>query len=230
MNNLIKLEDIDKTTYKYEQQLLDSVTSLYYEYHNVRYIIIPNEEKGIFHINAKVDYVIVNKFNEENYMRFKIKGYSLQKEDMTIDFKLINFEINDEQQDLSKYEVEEIEKSTNDAYYDYKIKINTNLGKGRKVKVKLDYEYVVPIYDIKQSYKITYPCKRLQHEVYIKQDKISNDKWTVSASAFATFFNKQKRFDDKFKVEQTLENSLKILFDEWVLPGAGYVTVYSKNK
>lgn len=145
-------------------------------------------------------------------------------------FKLIQFRINGKDIPKESFEIEDIPKQTYQNYYDYKIKSNINLEKIKVNVVEIIYEYNVPIFDITQSYKITLPCKKLDHEFRINEDCGTREKWTLSASAFTTFFCNQKEYDSKYKVEQSTDDRVKIIFNDWALPGAGYVVTLNKMK
>ena len=119
---------------------------------------------------------------------------------------------------------------TYDAYYDYKLKIIMNLGHEKSYKVKLNYEFDVPIIDVSQSYKISLPCKSLEHEINILEDKGTGQKWEICAVAFTSFYIKQDEDNSTFSVKQSRDDQATVSFNDWTIPGAGYVMTYKKKK
>ena len=51
----------------------------------------------------------------------------------------------------------------------------------------------------------------------------------IEGKRFCIIFCMQEEVDSKFKVEQAIDESVKISFKEWSLPGAGYVILSEKN-
>ena len=214
----------------YESQLRDSTIDIYYEYLNSNYHIIPNEKEGIFNIRAEVTYKIVNKYGKDASVRFRAKTYSLDERSTKNDFAMKLFQINDRKIDPRAYiKKEPIPQKEYLNYYNYKITVEKPLKDGKKNVVKMQYEYNVPIFDCLQSYKVTFPCKRININFRIHEDRQTKAKWRLQAVAFAAYYNKQREADSKFKVEQNEDDSVKINFDEWVFPGSGYVVTFIKS-
>lgn len=204
----------------YEPLILQSHKGIYYKYHNASFMIEPLMDKAMFKILVECNYEIINKYGLENKMNFKLKSYST--EGMEYDFKLLDFEVN------NKKEMIFIEKESleNGIYYDQKIRLHYDFKKSKDTKIYLKYEYYTPIFDVRQSYKLTYPCRHLEHKIYMRNNKKSDMKWRVEATAFSPYYISQKNIDDTVRVEQEVEESVKIKMTDWVLPGAGYVTMY----
>ena len=229
----MKKEQLANSIYKYEKRLLELSNGIYYDYHNLRYFIEPNEEKGIFRVDAVIEYKIVNKFGDDNEMRFKIRTYTISdsepKKDYENNFLLKKFEINGETVKDPQIEIERIDKETDSNYYDYKVKIRKKFGNQKNVTVKMEYTYNMPIRDQLQSYKITLPCKRLEHQIKIKPDAVSKTPWEVKTNAFTAFYYRQKDADCKFKVDQNGSDYTRIVYDDWIIPGGGYVLYFGKK-
>lgn len=229
----IKTDQLGQGLYSYEEKLRSNITSAYYEYHSSKYFITPDEKNGLFEVKAEISYRVINKYKKENPMRFKVKTYCLNtkngKEDYANNFKLCEFKVNGEEQDQSCVMIEDIEESSNKNYYDYKIKIEKDFGVQRETNIKLKYEYKMPMFDIMQSYKVSYPCKNFEHEFRIYPDKQTKGEWSLQTSAFAAFYNKQSGINGDFNVKQDVDDFLQIKFNKWVFPGSGYVVVFKKR-
>lgn len=208
----------------YEPQLLQSVKSVYYKYHNAVFKITPMSDLQLFKFDVECNYEIINRYNLPNKMNFKIKSYSVS--DSKCEFKLLKFQVNGE-------DVEYIIKSENgdnNIYYDKKINVDYDFKDLKEAKVSLKYEYYSPMFDIRQSYKVTKPCQQLEHKIYILPDSGNSDiEWKLEATAFSAYYINQKNIDDKVRVEQAVNDSIKIKIDNWMFPGSGYVTMYIKK-
>ncbi len=231
-NPKMTVEQLKNSLYLYEKTIRENVTSVYYEYHTTKYFFTPDESNGLFKVRAEITYKLINKYSKPNSIRFRLKTYCLDgkdgKEDYKNNFDLQEFSINDKPAPKDCVKVEDIPKYTNKSYYDYKIKIEKKLDKEKENTIKLTYEYRMSMSDISQSYKVTLPCKRLEHEFKIFPDITTNKKWALQAVAFAPFFCKQGGYESNFKVKQATEDALSIKFDTWVFPGAGYVVTLKK--
>ena len=229
----MKQEQLLNSIYKYEKDLLDLSNSIYYEYHNASYVIEPREKEGIFKVDASIEYEIVNRFGDDNLMRFKIRTYSISEkspeEDYENNFKINKFEINGKKVENPEVLIENIDKEVDSNFYDYKVKITKDLGKKKNVTIIMNYTYNMPISDQIQSYKVTLPCKKLEHKVRIKQDRTTGAEWQIKANAFTAFYYKQKEGNSKFRVEQTGNDHTRVRYDDWTIPGGGYVLYFGKN-
>ena len=229
----MKSEQLLGSVYKYEKNLLHLAKSIYYDFHKASYTIQPKATDGLIEVRAKIEYRVINKFGADNNIRFKLRTYSLDgknpQESHENNFVLNNFEINGQQVENPEIVIEAIPKEIDSNYYDYKVKILKSLGKQKTTTVKMDYTYNVPIYDKTQSYKLTVPCKRLEHQIKIKKDIGTNEEWELKTNAFTAFYYKQKDPDSQFRVEPIGSDYVRIAFDDWIIPGGGYVLNFSKK-
>lgn len=218
-------DDLCDSIYEfYEPKLLQSVKSVCYKYHNAVFKITPMSDAQLFKFEVECNYEIVNKYKLPNEMNFKIKSYSIS--DDKYGFKLDKFKING----LDVAPEIKTEKGENNIYYDTKININYDFKEIEDAKVLLKYEYYSPMFDIRQSYKVTNPCQQLEHKIYLLQDESdSKAEWKLEATAFSAYYISQKNIDDKVRVEQVVGDSIKIKSDSWMFPGSGYVTMYIKK-
>lgn len=214
--------------------LLQLCQKEYYKFHSTKYYITPDKNSGLFHIKCITEYEIINKQENEIPLRFKMKLYFTKKgmshEEIKDAFVFNEMKVNGK--DIKDYKDKMEITDTNekfDAYYDYKMKLVLKLGYEKVYRVKLDYEFDVPINDRTQSYKISLPCKNLEHEINILEDKETGQKWEVNATAFASFYVKQGDYSSTFKVKQSRDDSATVLFNDWTIPGAGYVMSYREK-
>ena len=57
----------------------------------------------------------------------------------------------------------------------------------------------------------------------------SDTQWKLETTVFLAYYINQKNIDYNVRVEQEMEDSIKIKVDNWLFPGTGYVTMYIKN-
>lgn len=227
-NSINKLQ---KSIYLLEPNLLNLTKSLYYEYHNMRCDVIPNKNNNLFTKKISIEYKIINEFELENHVRFGLSLYDI-KPNMTDDerkssIKIKKFTVNEA--DLINdphITTQIIPTNIDDAYeYDYMYKFERPLQKCREHTVKLEYEYITAQSDLTQSWKLKYPCKKTEHTISIK----GNDNWGLKVNAFASFYHNDSELGKSFKAEQSVDKSAKIEFNEWTIPGAGYVISYNNK-
>lgn len=227
----VSINKLQKSVYVLEPELLNLTNSLYYEYHNLHCDVIPDESQHNFLKKCKIEYKIINENNFDNWVKLGLSLYDI-KPDMRDEDRLHNVKI-------KKFYVNEtnliddpfIEKTINpthidDLYeYDYTYVFKRQLQKCREHKVVLEYEYITTQKDLTQSWKLKYPCKKIEHTITIKG---KND-WRLKANAFASFFHADSKLQNAFKVEQSIDKSAKVEFDNWTIPGAGYVISYNNK-
>lgn len=232
-----KLVDVNEknilnSPYKYEKKLLDMVNEKYYEYHNITYHITPDERNNCFHLKTIIDYHIVNKQQIENCFEVRLKLYKMQNTNQSsgvsnnFDVKIkINKENINTNDILS---IEPVTHSGESTYYDSKIRIYKELT-GVKNRIKAEILYDVPLFDICQSFKISAPCKNIEHKFYINKDIQTGQEWMIHANAYSTFYHRQDEEDSNYNVEQNVDNSLIIRYKDWALVGNGYCVFYQKK-
>lgn len=218
-------KDLNNSPYKYENNLLNSVNEKYYEHHNITYHITPDEQNNCFHIKTKIDYKIINKQLKDNYFEVRLKLFHLEnKNNFSSSIK-----INDKNINMAKIlTTEPVQHNSESTYYDYKIRIYKELS-GVKNQIKAELEYDVPLFDICQSFKISAPCKNIEHKFYINEDIQTKEKWTIKANAYSTFYHRQDEEGSNYKVEQNVDDSLIIRYTDWALVGNGYCVFYQKK-
>lgn len=224
---------IDNTVYRYERYLLDLASGRYYTYHNITYHITPDENNKCFHVKTKVNYKIINNKLEENAFEMRLKLYKTKDEMTYQDYEnginitsvTINGEVVAKTDILS---IEPIEHKTESTYYDYKVRLYKEL-EGRTNKISAVFSYDVPLHDRCQSFRISVPCKELEHKFYIEDDVNTGEKWIIRANAYSTFFHRQSEENSNYNVEQNVDTSLIIRYKDWALVGNGYCVFYQKK-
>ncbi|RCX20990.1 hypothetical protein DFR58_101194 [Anaerobacterium chartisolvens] len=217
---------LNDSIYSLEKNLNRLLVGLYYDYHKCTYWITPDSQNGIFKKRVNLKYNIINNYELENVIRLKLAFLNEGKktdEEKKKNLKIYKFEINNvdllhEIPGLLK--VEDI----TDKYhtvYDYRITLERKLQEGKSHIIDIDYEYEVPITDSLQIYKILLPCKKFEHKIFIDGRDICS--WDLCVNGFASLFYSGSELGNNFKVIEHTSHSAEITFDNWILPGAGYV-------
>ncbi len=228
----LKNRDLLNTPYKYEKNLLNCVNEKYYDYHNVTYHITPDSKNNCFHIKTKIDYSIVNKNLIDNNFEVRLKLYKIP--DSEKDYRITNnfsasVIINDKKIPISDIlSIEPVTHNSESTYYNCKIRIFKEL-EHTKNKIKAELNYDVPMFDSCQSFKISAPCKNIEHKFYINKDSTTNEEWMIQANAYSTFYHRQDEEGSNYKVEQNVDDSLIIRYTDWALVGNGYCVFYQKK-
>ncbi|MFQ9515953.1 MAG: hypothetical protein ACLRZ9_08990 [Eubacterium sp.] len=226
---------IENTIYRYENNLIDAVKEKYYEYHNMTYHITPDSKNNCFNIKANMACKIVNKSLQDNIFLLGLKLYkpneNMSQEQCLKSLNISNFKINKKEipidQDLIS--IEDVVHERESRYYDYKIKLVKDLGNVPTNNIKLEFTYSVPISDICQSFKMRFPCKQLEHKIYIKKDVSTEEAWTIRSNAYSTFYHRQDDDESNYKVDQNIDEAITITFNKWAFAGNGYCVFYQKK-
>ncbi len=228
-------KDLNNSFYKYEKNLVDLLNDAYYDYHNCKTVLYPDSENQVFKKKVEIEYKLINKSKKDLNIVFnwKIHESKLKNKTEVLDkfkvkyLKICGNEFSDHE--IDRFKTIEPDKKENGNTYDYIITLRFPYRQEEKYTVKCKLEYEIPYSDVTQIYKMTRPCKNFLHEFFIKKDSAGKDVWRLKGNAFASFFCMQEEVDSKFKVEQAIDESVKISFKEWSLPGAGYVILSEKN-
>lgn len=227
----VNVEKINDSIYAVEPKLIDLLDGLYYNYYKMVYEITPDEEKGIFKKDVTLDYEVVNEYEKPNKVSHIIRLYNLDKnmsdEEKKKKFKIKSFIINetDLTNEAENYK-EIISIKEKHSEYQYAVKFERELQHCIHHKVHLEFEYAVPLNDTSQVFRLTYPSKTMSHEIYINND--SGNRWNIHGAAFVSFYCKVNS-NHGFHVEQKHGTHLQISFNDWCIPGAGYVAYLVKK-
>ncbi len=227
----IPLEGVDNSIYSVEPKLIDLLDGLYYNYYNMTYEITLDNNMSVFKKYVILEYEIINEHDKNNKVSHSIRLCNLDKkmtdEEKKASFKIISFIINET--DLSD-EVEQYKKilpiKDKHSEFQYVVKFERELQHCKKHKIHLEFEYEVPMEDISQIFRLTHPSKAMTHEIYINND--NGTKWSIHGSAFVSFYSKENN-SQGFHVKKKHDTHLQISFNNWCIPGAGYVAYLAKK-
>lgn len=224
---------ISDSIYSVEPQLISILNGLYYEYYNASYVIIPDRQNKIFKKSAILDYEIKNLFDMDNKVLHLIALHditpNMNDETRKKKFKVTKFIINntDLSDEVERY-IEIINVTEKNSSYQYMIKFERELQHCKSHKIHIELEYEVPISDISQTFRLSYPCKSINHNIHVENIKNRNEHWTIVGTAFTSFYYGQKN-NQSMHVKRPVDTNIAIQFDTWCIPGAGY-SVYLVKK
>lgn len=227
----VDIEKIGDSIYSMESNLIGLLDGLYYSYYNMSCEITPDEKLGVFKKMFTLDYEIVNDYEKDNQVCYTVQLYNINDNMTDLEkkkaFNIKKFIINNT--DLSN-EVEEYKEvipiTKKHSPYQYFVRFKRKLQHCKKHKIHLEFEYDIPIEDMSQIFRLTFPCKSMSHEIYVNNE--NNSKWTVHGTAFVSFYCEENN-DFGFHVTQKHDTNLQISFNNWCIPGAGYVVYLAKN-
>lgn len=233
----VQTDFIPNSIYSVEPQLIDILNGLYYEYYNAIYLITPDEKNGVFHKNVKLDYEIKNLFDIDNKVCHKIALYdnvsNSEEKERHKCFNVKSFKINST--DLSN-EVEEyikiLDNKDENSSYNYIVQFERKLQHCKSHKIHIEFEYDVPISDISQIFRLSYPCKSTKHSIYIINDYNMSDnqqsEWSIVGTGFTSFYYNGSP-KKELRVKRHVDTNMEISFDDWCIPGAGYSVYFIKK-
>lgn len=228
----VNIEKIDNSIYSVEPKLIESLDGLYYTYYKATYEITPDEERGVFKKYVMLDYEVINEYDKTNQVSHTIRLYNVDDkmtdEQKKAAFNVKSFVINetDLSDEVDNYKTI-IPIKEKHSEYQYAIKFKRELQHCRKHRIRLEFEYEVPIYDMSQIFRLTFPCKSMTHDIYVVNENAHL--WNIHGAAFVSFYCKENN-DHGFHVTQKHDTNLQIAFNNWCIPGAGYVAYLTKNK
>lgn len=237
-----KVEQLEKTVYCLEPELLNDSVGVYYEYHKDSTVIQPDESRHVFQKWVDLEYKLINRFKKPHTIKFCISlvnnSENITGEDIRNYFKMVKFEIlysgeiesNEEnmekkviEQELGNLvQIEPIKKKPHSTY-NYMVSLEYPLENVATCVVKLTYSYEVPMSDPIQSFKLNHPCKKFEHNIYVQKDN-----WEIAADAYTAFFFTDE--NKEYQVKQKVPNLVSIVFDNWAVTGAGYMALLYKKK
>lgn len=232
---------LNKTIYALEPKLLENSVGIFYEYHKDTTIITPDESEQLFRKWVDLEYKLINRFKVPHTIKFSISlitnSEKITDKEIEQYFKVEAFNIsfssevegNDRKLEkkslvLNKdysIKIESIEKKPHSTYK-YRIKIEYLLDNIATCIVKMTCSYAVPMSDPIQSFKLNHPSKEFEHSIMIKDNN-----WEIMADAYTAFYFTGE--NKEYQVEQKLPNTVKVVFKNWAVPGAGYMALLCKT-
>lgn len=209
-----------------EPDLLKFTNGLYYSYHKSTIKIYPQDDKNCFEKVVDMEYEVINDNSYDNCVKIELMldtPKNIQITHWSELFTIEKFRINDD--NLIKevnncVRMEEIPKEDG-MTYKYRITFNRKLQNCKKHKVIIRYKYISPIDDFIQGYTITTPCKKFEHNVIMNSGK-NQAQWNIKTNAYST--------NDHLVREHRTKQNCTVTSESWVLPGAGYVIYFQKEK
>lgn len=235
----VSINSLNDSVYSLEQKLLNVSEDIYYEYNKANFVIEHDPQKKVFKKKAEFNYYIIDKYGKDPKVSFElyvIHPSDAISEQMLSDlFRIKKFEVkpdNGPKNDLTDKthlytHICSTEKKLH-TMYKYKIIFEYKLTPNTGNKVTLEYEYEIPDYDILQSYKVNYPCRKIEHTFNIASVDRS-EKWELAGDAYTAFSFPEAGEDEGSVVKQSVPNSMRVQFENWSLPGAGYVVAFLKK-
>lgn len=226
-NQNMDCSKLDNSVYSMEKNLVELVRGLYYEYHDMTTVLIPDLESKTIKKKITVEYNVVNINKIFNQIKFQIGFYknSIMTEDQV---KFTLFQINKvvfTTEDIETYKKMDSIDINGDKYYIFTFE--RELHDCDEHTIRMEYEYDIPIEDLTHTFKIPLPCKKLNHNFIISGK--DTDNWNLDVNAFTSWFHVSSPMEREFRViSQTKQNS-EIKFSNWSLPGAGYVISLAKE-
>lgn len=222
-------DQIEKSIYCLEPHLFQERKSAYYESHKAKIVVTPLSNIILKKVTTTTE--LRNKYEEQCSVDYAW-GFKRQP-DSTPDkikskLEIKKFIVNGRDKTETARNKLTLVKS-DDIYekYPLTLKFSWDVGKSEYTKIEFEYEYSVEIDDAVQSFKLMRPCKLFQHEVHI--DGANVDDWALAPTAFASFNCSGHPLEKHFTTERMTSKACRISFDEWTLPGAGYVISFFKK-
>lgn len=226
----VNIEKVNNSIYSVEPKLIGLLDDLYYNYYNATYDIIADEKQGVFHKNITLDYEIINEYGKPNSIAFTVSLYNantnMSDEEKKREFIIKSFKINetDLTSEANNYKkIVPIEQKHSE--YQYAVKFERELQKCKSHKIHLELKYDVPKEDLSQVFRATHPCKSMKHEIFV----VNSPNWVVHGTGFTSFYIKEDN-NNSFHVTYKQDSVLLIEFDDWSIPGAGYVAYLAKKQ
>lgn len=224
-------ECLTNSVYSLEKQLEKLLKTIYYENHIESIQITPNQ--GIFIKKVRTSYTLVNLFETPNSFKRKItfmedgKYTSDEEKCKRVKFHKILVNGIDLTDEICR--TISIEKHDDPFHkiYNYTVGFERGLQGCSIHKILMEYEYDVPITDINQSFTIPKACKKFTHTIQLLEGDIGN--WMIGLDAFASFFYSDSELKEKFNLTNDSPTLAIVDFNDWILPGSGYVVTLRKR-
>lgn len=227
----VPIDQIPNSIYSLEKNLNDLIESRYLDSDEAVYWVTPDSERGVFQKKVRKQYTVINKYKQKNRIDFRLSmafDEKIPEEEKLDKLKITAFKINTT--DLTEKAKEYLSgyslplRSSN--IYNYCLAFKMNLQECEKHTITLEYEYEVPISDFSQTQKNLLPCKKLSHQVYLIGKE--QQEWSLQMNGFAPFYFMGSDLAGTFEVKQNTLYNVEFHFNQWTLPGAGYVVSFNK--
>lgn len=228
-NKIMTIDSLNESIYALEENLSNLTNGLFWDYHERTTIITPDKKNNIFKFRQVTEYNVTNLYGLENKIEFSLsvlKGTNISEDNIKIShFQINNTDLSNEVKNFQK--IEEISES-HYSPYSHMLKFKRDLQRCREHIVKYTYEYDVPMFDVSHTYRLSKPCKKLNHTILLGGTEASE--WSLDVNAFTSWYYDTSELKKNYQVLSPISNSAQINFNYWSLPGAGYVIVLNKNQ
>lgn len=222
--------ELDNSIYTLENNINALITNRYYELDETCCWIEPDDEEQLFKKRFKRKLIISNEYGDSNLFKMTLKLLRDEYDtdyDNWLTFKefKVYTDTSGEPQDL-KDEIQRIirvEKLPEDdrSPYTHKLSVEKQLDGNQILTVFIEYQYSSPMTDFTQTFKSILPCKEFCHKVFI--DGKYDNNWTFAINGFAPLYFPGSNLSERFKVDVHTNKSGEVIFNNWCLPGTGYV-------
>lgn len=229
-NNQFTESELENSIYSLESNINAFITSKYYELDETYCWIEPDEDNKIFRKRIKRKLIIINKYSDNNVFRMTLKLVR-DKNDKDVNNWLIfkEFKVFADNCPQPIDLTEEIQNSIkverlpddDPSPYTHSLFVEKQLDGNRRLTLTIEYHYYSPMSDFTQTFKSIIPCKEFCHKVFI--DGKYDNNWTLAINGFAPLYYPGSDLSDRFKVNVHTKKSGEVVFNNWCLPGTGYV-------
>lgn len=222
-------KDIKKSVYSIEDKLIDLLNGPYYEEHKLNYIV-DNYNDNYFKKVVIRKFTLINGKRED--LNFKLwmgyKSENLNEDIIRNNVKISKLKINNSDYSKSTDDIIHIIKSSDESNeYQYEVSFNVSekispFVSTERINIECEVEYLSSKIDKSYGFKLAYPCAKLDHNIRIK------GKWIIEATSFFSFDNFKN--DSKIsEVERIVQDNVAIKYNDWALPGDGYIVYFKEN-
>ncbi|MDF2855856.1 MAG: hypothetical protein K0Q87_1707 [Neobacillus sp.] len=221
-------DKLTKTIYSIEPFLNQLSTEVYFELDKLECWIEPNSSKGQFTKTYKMKCVIINEFGRA-YDKTMIWGFvkeELNDEDLLNKITFEKLDVNRDQRAkfYKKYvKTYESENKLHQFINNYELKIPLT-KEGNKITIELHIKYDVPITDLCHTWKVSAPCKEIDHHIHLTGPEASQ--WCLSVIGFAPKIWPE----NSFEATESIECSCEVNSRDWVYPGTGYSILLNEKQ
>lgn len=223
---LIGQDSIIQPFIKYTAQLLGK-EGIYCSSHR-RQINIDPKHNTEYNINITVEVEFVNFSNQECSFKEEYKFYYISRKQID-SFLLLSLEIDGKNQSLENIKIirnTDEKKSTSKHPFNYYVsfEIPLTIQANSSVNYTLNYTYS----NFEQACYITYSLPHITksfQETYSLTGECANE-YQIHASAYTPY---KREIDTRPMVQRRNENTLSINWENWFVPGSGFVAIVRKK-
>lgn len=207
--------DIKDTIYSLESFLNKLSSEVYYDIDKLECWIEPDSKRKVFKKIIHMKCVIVNKYDKDfdKTLHWGFIKQNLTDDELKNKISFQKFKINND--DRLKYHNKYIrtfkkENKFHQFVHNYEFKVPLT-KEGKRIVFELDVNYDVPIEDLYHSWKVSAPCRRMDHHINLNGDEASQ--WCMSVIGFAPKVWETNSYD----ASESIDCSCGINSTDWVI-------------